>query len=79
LGKSVEGFPEGQVASGLEAKIPRENIFCWGFLFFGFQIKVLDICINRLSQRLALGQPFLFITPARRVGANESRHKQRKP
>ena len=54
MGKSVEGFPKGQVASGLEAKIPRENIFCWGFLFFGFQIKVLEICINRLSQRLAL-------------------------
>jgi len=43
LGKPVEKLPESQESSGLEAKAPREDIFCWGFLFFGFPIKVLAI------------------------------------
>jgi len=58
LGKSVERFPDGQQLQALEAKIPREVIFCWGFLFFSFQIKALEIRINRLSQPLALLRAF---------------------
>jgi hypothetical protein len=52
LGKSVEEWPESQNSSGLEAKIPREDIFCCGFSFFRFQINALQENINRLSQRL---------------------------
>lgn len=73
LGKSVERLPDGQLLRALEAKIPSGGIFCWGFLFFGFQIMALAICINRLNQHLAVSRAFLCVPLSAAKGLLRSR------